>query len=177
MSTEIDSTHTLFSFKNNKDSIAWNAVNDNVMGGLSQGKAIITEDSCLMFSGVISFENNGGFSSIRTTPDNYKLGDYEGIKIRIKGDGRIYQFRLRTDRNFDGLAFKQEFNTVANEWIEIKLPFIKFLPTYRGRILENEKPLDPDEIKQFGFLIGDKIEGPFTLIIKKIEAYRKDSKL
>jgi len=169
---ETDTTKILFLFENEKEIILWNSVNDNVMGGLSQGKVSYTQDSCLNFSGLISLDNNGGFSSIRTMPDNYRLGDYEGIKIKLKGDGRTYQFRIRTDRNFDGVSFTQEFNTAINEWIEVKLPFSEFLPTFRGRILENEKPLDPEEIKQLGFLIGDKIEGPFSLIVGKIEAYR-----
>jgi monofunctional biosynthetic peptidoglycan transglycosylase len=167
-----DTSKTLFLFENEKEIRLWNTVDDNVMGGLSKGKVSYAQDSCLDFSGFISLDNNGGFSSIRAIPDNYRLGDYEGIRIKLKGDGRTYQFRVRTDRNFDGVAFKQEFNTTANKWIEIKLPFSKFLPTYRGRILENEKPLDPDEIKQLGFLIGDKTEGPFTLIVDKIEVYR-----
>jgi monofunctional biosynthetic peptidoglycan transglycosylase len=167
-----DSVYILFLFENKKDIERWNLVNDNVMGGLSKGKISITEDSCLKFSGVISLDNNGGFSSIQSIPDNYNLGDYKGIKIRIKGDGRTYQFRLRNDRSFDGVAYKQLFETIPNEWLDIELPFSELLPTYRGKLLKNAKPLNPNKIKQIGFLIGDKKEGSFGIIVDQVIAYK-----
>jgi monofunctional biosynthetic peptidoglycan transglycosylase len=172
MSTVVDSTRSVFNFKDNKQADQWIAVNDNVMGGLSDGKAYLSEDSCLIFSGLISLENNGGFSSIRTLPQDFELSDYKGIRIRIMGDGRKYQFRLRDNRNFDGVAFKQEFQTTANTWIEIDLPFESFLPSYRGRILQDVQPVVATEIRQMGFLIADKEAGPFILKVSEIKAFK-----
>jgi len=44
------------------EKLAWNVVDDGVMGGLSQGKREIGGDGILRFFGTLSLENNGGFS-------------------------------------------------------------------------------------------------------------------
>jgi monofunctional biosynthetic peptidoglycan transglycosylase len=172
MPTEVESTKTIFNFDDNKHADQWNAVNDNVMGGISEGGATISDDSCLIFSGSVSLENNGGFSSIRTLPRDFELSGYKGIRVRVMGDGRTYQFRLRDNRNLDGVAFKQEFQTTANTWIEIDLPFESFLPSYRGRIIKDVEPIIAAEIRQMGFLIADKESGPFILKVDEIKAFK-----
>ncbi|MDH3323720.1 MAG: CIA30 family protein, partial [Flavobacteriaceae bacterium] len=43
----------------------WMIVNDDVMGGLSNSTAELT-DSTLIFKGTLSLKNNGGFASIRS---------------------------------------------------------------------------------------------------------------
>lgn len=172
MSEQVDSSKTIFDFVDSSEADRWMAINDNVMGGISEGGASRGEDSCLVFSGSLSLENNGGFSSIRSLPDNFEIGDYEGVRIRIKGDGRVYQFRVRTDANFDGVAFKHEFATVDDKWIDIDLPFEAFLPTYRGRILRDVGPLKAADIKQLGLIIADKTSGPFKLMVDEIAVYR-----
>jgi len=172
VSEKEDMTLVLFDFVDSSETERWLIVNDNVMGGVSNGEASRAEDSCLRFSGSISLENNGGFASIRSQPTDFGLGDYHGIRIRVMGDGRTYQFRLRTDRNLDGIAFRQEFETIDNEWVEAELPFASFLPTFRGRILTDVEPLDPADIKQLGFLLADKRAGAFKLTVDRIVAYK-----
>ncbi|MCB2230318.1 CIA30 family protein [bacterium] len=172
MTEKQETDRVLFDFIDPSEADLWRAVNDNVMGGVSKGNASPGEDSCLLFSGSISLENNGGFASIRSLITDLNLGDYNGIRIRVKGDGRTYQFRLRTDRNLDGIAFKQEFETIENEWIEAELPFASFVPTYRGRILTDVEPLDPADIRQLGFLLADKKAGPFNLMVDRIVSFK-----
>jgi monofunctional biosynthetic peptidoglycan transglycosylase len=172
MASTSDSSHVIRDFADSNESGQWVSVNDNVMGGVSQGTAQITDDHCLLFTGTISLENNGGFSSIRTLPGNFDLGAYDGIRIRALGDGRTYQFRLRVDRGFDGIAYKQEFRTEKDSWIEVYLPFSSFVPTFRGRIIRDAGPLNPTEIKQMGFLLADKTAGPFSLRVDWIKAIR-----
>lgn len=166
-----DSVRVLFDFSDEAESGQWVAVNDNVMGGLSTGGPSLAKDSCLVFSGSTSLENNGGFSSIRTIPQDFDLDGYTGFRIRLSGDGRTYQFRLRGDANFDGIAFKYEFTTEADTWIEIDIPIASCIPSFRGRILGDVAPIEPSQIKQMGFLIGDKKAGPFRLRIESIKAY------
>ena len=55
-------------FKENDASSKWVTVNDNVMGGRSKGGFVIKKDR-LIFSGATN-TNGGGFSSIRTKPQN-----------------------------------------------------------------------------------------------------------
>jgi NADH dehydrogenase [ubiquinone] 1 alpha subcomplex assembly factor 1 len=172
MSQKNDSTRVLFDFVHETEAESWLVVTDNVMGGVSRGTMIVSEDSCLVFSGTLSVENNGGFASIRTLPKDFGVGDYKGLRIRVRGDGRVYQFRLRLDDNFDGIAFTREFQTTKNRWLEIDLPFASFVPTYRGRILRNVKPLIAADIRQLGFLLGDKTAGQFKLIVDNIAVFR-----
>jgi monofunctional biosynthetic peptidoglycan transglycosylase len=167
-----DMTRVLFDFVDASTAERWLIVNDNVMGGISKGEASPADDSCLLFSGSISLENNGGFASIRSQPTDFDLIGFSGIRIRVKGDGRTYQFRLRRDRNLDGIAFKYEFETIENKWIEVELTFAAFVPTFRGRILTDVEPLDPADIRQLGFLIADKKAGPYKLVVDKIEAFK-----
>ena len=54
-----------FGTKNSAASRDWRVINDGVMGGLSQGRALLTEES-ILFEGEISLENNGGFSSLKS---------------------------------------------------------------------------------------------------------------
>jgi hypothetical protein len=165
-------SRVLFDFADASEAERWLAVNDDVMGGVSKGRVSPTEGSCLLFSGSISLENNGGFASIRCQPTDFELSGFQGVRIRIKGDGRLYQFRLRTDRNPDGIAFKHEFETVDDTWIELDLPFASFIPTFRGKTLTDVEPLKAADIRQLGFLLADKKAGPFKLTIDRIVAYK-----
>ena len=53
-------------FGKKKDGRNWQVVNDGVMGGLSEGEAQLTDDS-VVFKGNVSLDNNGGFSSLRSS--------------------------------------------------------------------------------------------------------------
>ncbi len=167
-----DSTLVLYDFHNNKEISKCFAINDNVMGGISTGGVSPPRGNSLNFSGSLSLENNGGFASIRSQPKDFNLSGYQGIRIRVKGDGRIYQFRLRIDRKLDGIAFKHEFETVDNTWIELDLSFDSFIPTYCGRTLRDVKPLEAADIRQLGFLLADKKAGAFNLLVDKIVAFK-----
>ena len=89
---------SIFSFDREIEADYWMIVNDSVMGGISQSQFTLTENGAARFEGTLSLANNGGFASVRTYPIDYKLADYDGVKIRFKGDGRQYKLRLRTDR-------------------------------------------------------------------------------
>lgn len=145
----------------------WKVVNDGVMGGLSESQAVLDHDS-LIFSGTISFENNGGFASIRHTAEGFNLQHSSGIRLRVWGDGKKYQFRVRTNQRFDGVAYKHEFMTVENEWLDVELKWSDFEATFRGQKVNGAPELEAGAIKQVGFLISDKQEGPFELKVKQM---------
>lgn len=152
----------------------WRVVNDGVMGGLSQSQINKTQDNTAVFQGTVSLENYGGFASVRTLPRMYNLTGYSGLIIRVKGDGKRYQFRIRTDAQFDGIGYRSHFTTKADTWITVRVPFSGFVPTFRGRVLSDAPPLASDQIRQLGFLIADKQEGSFRLEIDWIKAYKKE---
>ena len=163
----------IFDFMNSEKREHWRIINDGVMGGLSKSEIIFSNSNTAIFKGIISLENNGGFASVRTKPLSYDLDGYNGILLRVKGDGKKYQFRLRTNANFDGVSYRYQFETDINSWIIIKIPFHKCLPVFRGRILKNVKPILPADIQQIGFLISNKKAEKFQLEIDWIKAYKK----
>lgn len=154
------------------DSQGWRVVDDGVMGGLSKGQIQVSEDGVLKFSGKLSLDNNGGFSSLRTTGLKLDLSGAEGLVARVKGDGRTYQMRLSTDARFRGMeiSFTADFQTKKDEWIEVQVPFQKFSGSFRGMSLANEK-FDPGKIRRVGLLLGDKKAGPFELQVDWIRTY------
>ncbi len=162
----------LFNFETSEKFDDWLIVDDGVMGGLSQSNIFLSDSSTAVFQGIVSLENNGGFSSTRTTPRPYDLDGYSGILLRVKGDGKKYQFQLQTNDRFDGISYRYHFETENGKWISIKVPFIDCIPVFRGRILSGRGPLLPKQIQQIGFLISDKQAGPFKLEIEWIKAYR-----
>lgn len=149
----------------------WEVINDFVMGGLSKSSVHITEDKTAMFQGTLSLENNGGFSSMRTRPDLYDLSGWKGLMIRVKGDGRDYRLRLRTDDSFEGIAYQARFSTEQDKWITARLPFDIFNPVFRGNAVKDAPELDVSGIRRIGFMIADKQEGPFRLEIAWIKTY------
>ncbi len=150
----------------------WFIVNDGVMGGVSSSTMQNTSDGTGVFAGELSLENNGGFASVRTAMEVSDLSRFAGLTLRVRGDGRRYQVRLRVDDRFDGIAYRAEFDTKPDEWTTVALPFASFVPTYRGYVPPGAPPLDPDAVRQFGFLIADKQEGPFRLEIDYVTAQR-----
>jgi monofunctional biosynthetic peptidoglycan transglycosylase len=170
---KIQNEIVLFNFQKSDEVNDWRIVNDGVMGGLSQSEIILSDSSTAVFQGTVSLENNGGFSSTRTSPRFYNLAGYNGIMLRIKGDGKKYQFRLRMDDRFDGISYRYQFKTDINKWIIVRVPFNKCVPVFRGRVLDDVEPISPKRIQQMGFLISDKQAGSFRLEIDWIKAYKK----
>jgi len=152
-----------------KSHLNWNVINDAVMGGISESKFEILPNQTGQFSGQVSLENNGGFASVRALLVESVSGSFEKITLRVKGDGKIYSFRIRTDVNFDGVVYASSFTTVKDQWTEHEFSPDDFIPSFRGRTLNNVLPLNVQQIKQIGFLISEKQAGSFNLIIDWIK--------
>ena len=152
----------------------WPNIDDPVMGGLSRSRMRLS-GGVAVFEGVVSLENNGGFASLRSRPAEHDLRGFDGIALRLRGDGKVYGVRLRTDSRFDGVSYQTKVATEAGRWVEIRLPFETFAPVFRGRRVPGYPALDPGTIQTFGLIISDKQEGPFRLEIDRITAYREPS--
>lgn len=155
----------LRNFDPSSESAAWLPQNDGVMGGVSTGRAEIREGN-LYFTGELSLENNGGFAQVYSKTEASDFSAYSGIRLRVKGDGRVYQFRLEGDARFRGspIAYWSAFPTQAGQWIEVSLPFSSLMPTYRGQALSGPA-LDLSSIRQIAFLLADGTPGGFSLIV------------
>lgn len=159
---------TVLDFHDPTQTRAWQSIDDRVMGGLSASQVETTPEG-LVFSGVVSLEQNGGFASIRAQPREYDLAGATAFVLRVQGDGQTYKFGVRTDDAFDGVQYQARFATQADEWLDVVLPVTDFQPTFRGRPVD-APVLDPARIRTFGFLIADRQAGPFQLVIQSIQA-------
>ena len=169
-SSPADANLVLADFSTTEGDPGWYVVNDNVMGGRSEGGFTI-DDGALRFAGRTNTDG-GGFSSIRTRPVEFDLSTYDGIRLRVKGDGRRYTWRLSTNARWQGgeVAYWADFDTLDGEWSTVNIPFASFYPQFRGFKL-GEPELDPSEITELGLYIYDKKDGAFELRLDNVKAY------
>ena len=160
----------LTDFTSNSTDLGWYVVNDNVMGGRSEG-AFEQEQGELRFAGRTN-TNGGGFSSIRTKPLQLDLSNHAGIRLHLKGDGRRYTWRLVTDARWRGrqVAYWADFETRNGAWSTVDIPFSSFVPKYRGYQLDGPA-LDPGQVTGMGLMIYDNLDGPFELRLASVHAY------
>jgi len=123
----------------------WRITNDGVMGGKSQGRFLF-EPGKVIFTGDISLDNNGGFSSvfraIEALPKNL-----ETVTIDIQGDGLTYQLKMIV--NLDGyrLAYKHPFKTIAGQRETLTFTLADFQASFRGRNIDNAPVLKAEDIR------------------------------
>ncbi len=160
----------LFAFEAAGEIARWRPVNDGVMGGVSQSRVEAGPEGGMIFSGVVSLENNGGFASVRSTGPVFDLEDYSGIILRVRGDGQRYKLSLNSSEYWLHPGFNAPFATSSGEWQEVRLPFADFRPTRAGGRWPGT--MDTRRITTVGLLIADKQAGPFRLEIDWIGAYQ-----
>lgn len=165
----------LFDFSNESAAEQWLSVNDNVMGGISEGRFRITDDKTLEFSGNLSLENRGGFASIRTRPANLNLTGYETIALHIRGDGRTYYFNTSTSFRSAAASYRAPIETQKGAWNEVRINLKDLVYTAFGRVIPEAPPLKASDIQSMGFTLADKKPGPFRLEIDWIKAEKSAS--
>jgi uncharacterized surface protein with fasciclin (FAS1) repeats len=144
----------------------WQTVLDGVMGGLSTGRIAAGEGGTLRFTGELSLENNGGFSQIRTAVPEGTFAGTTGLVLRVKGDGRSYQCDIRSSQlRIMAGGYQSVFETKADEWIEVSVPFDQCVANSFGQRMRNAPALDAASIESVGITLADKKEGPFAIEI------------
>lgn len=150
----------LFDFTKTSDLSNWNVVDDVVMGGRSNGHFEINKEGNGVFYGNVSLENYGGFSSVRYRMGRQVVDSFKYCKIRLKGDGKRYQFRVKSDQ-YDRHSYIQYFET-SGDWETIEIPLAEMYPTFRGRRLD--MPNYPSiHLEEMAFLIANKKAEPFQI--------------
>ena len=179
----------LFDFANPNADIkeAWGAVDDVVMGGVSQSNIRLGENKAI-FSGIVSTDNNGGFASVRTR--NFEppldLSDYEGIELKVIGDGKRYKFITRCEGKWDGIGYCYSFDTVYNFPTTIRIPFQDLIPVFRAKTVKEASQLDAAKVYSMQLMLS-KFEydgelnpnfeaGSFSLQVEYIKAYGGQAK-
>ena len=156
----------IFEFNAESNISKWVILDDIVMGGKSDGNFTLNKKGNGVFSGVISLDNNGGFSSVRYRLDKKCLKKYSKFIIKIKGDGKAYQFRAKKNQ-YDSHSYIYTFQTTS-DWQTIEIPFSEMYPAFRGRIL-NMKNYQGKQLQEIAFLSGNKKNESFKLEIDEIE--------
>ena len=156
---------SLFNFDTNTKASSWQIVDDGVMGGLSKGDFHISADGHGVFSGRISLENNGGFSSVRHFIQSKTFKHTGKLVLKVKGDGKGYQIRIK-DSVYNNFSYVATFKT-SGEWEEVEILLKDMQPTFRGQTL-NQPNFSGNSIEEVMFLIANKKNESFKLLIDKI---------
>ena len=156
----------IFDFNKDSNIQDWKVVDDVVMGGRSNSSFTISPGHFGLFEGQVSLENNGGVSSVKYHFKKMKVAKNSVIIIKLKGDGKNYQLRIKDDSN-TYYSYIIPFTTTG-EWQEIKIPVKDMYPSFRGRNLDLPN-FSEDYFEEIVFLIGNKKQEKFKLLIDTIE--------
>ena len=148
----------------------WQSINDGVMGGESQGWLTYCANASV-FTGNISLENNGGFSSIKRTIEQLPAG-LDLVDIDVAGDGLTYQLKMAIFVNGYRLAYKHDFTTTLGKRECIQLKLSDFKASFRGRYVEGAPELSSANIIESGFLLTHNTACSFKLTLFKIKFYK-----
>lgn len=160
----------------------WGAVDDVVMGGVSQSTIRLVDHKAI-FGGIVSTEQNGGFASVRTR--NFSppmdLSAYQGIELRVVGDGKRYKFITRCEGQWDGIAYCYSFDTIYNYPTTVCIPFQDLIPVFRAKTVQEASDFDSTKVYSMQLMLS-KFEydgelnprfepGAFQLGVESIKAY------
>ena len=175
-------TSVLFEFATAQSVNGWSSVDDSVMGGISASTTTWVEtdgSGALLFSGRMTTEQNGGFTST-LGPSDQRLGQIAAgataLGVSAIGDGRTYVMQLRAGRSGQDrwiARFTPTSTTGASNATLVSIPIDSFAPVSRFlRPITPNSPLDPSTIEQIGIYLIDEQVGNFRLAIEQITAIR-----
>ncbi|MEL6140340.1 MAG: CIA30 family protein [Bacteroidota bacterium] len=150
-------------FGNNEGGMDWQVVNDGVMGGLSQGKAILS-DSSVIFAGTISLDNYGGFSTLRSPIQATDLSVYRTLKIRYRAEGQDFAIQLQRSTAFYNPYLKFPLPQTKGKWTSLEIPLSTFKEVRMSKptgVDANAKLLS--QTIRLALINDGKKAGPFSL--------------
>ena len=156
-------------FGKNKDGQNWRVVNDGVMGGLSRGSAHLKTNS-ILFKGDVSLDNNGGFSSLRSSLRTRDFSKYSQVTIRYKSKGVSKAMTLSVSRRWYVPNYKKSLPNTDAKWKTITFNLMDFDKYYIGRKIKGELTIEVrKEILRIGFTTDEKKYGDFEFEVDFIE--------
>lgn len=153
----------VFDFDADTDPAAWRVVDDVVMGGRSRGRFAVTDAGHGRFSGEVSPENDGGFSSVvHVFAAPVDVGGSRAFRLRVKGDGSTYALRVRStpgQRHAHGARF-----ATTGAWQTVEVPFAEMTAAFRGRPVD-VPPYAGEPVHELRLLIGNGRAERFALLV------------
>jgi Complex I intermediate-associated protein 30 (CIA30) len=136
---------------------AWMAVNDGVMGGVSESGLQIVNGRAF-FKGNVSIDRGGGFASIRTQNFNppLDLSNYQGISLKVRGSAasQRYKLFLRPSEQWDGISYGYSFDTNSNSFTDLRIPFSNLMPVKRAKIVDDAPPLERRQVSSIQIMLS-----------------------
>ena len=156
----------LFDFAEPSAMRGWQIEDDGVMGGVSKGTFRRNPEDHAVFSGKVSLDNNGGFSSVQSYFNPIDVSSYRTAVIRVKGDGKNYRFIVESEKDARHY-YVANFETTG-EWQDIEIPLRTMYPVRRGDRLD--LPDYPGKtMAQVRFMIANGRAETFRLQIASIQ--------
>jgi hypothetical protein len=152
------------------------------MGGISASTTTWVETNgsgALLFSGMMTTEQNGGFTST-FGPADQRLGQTAAgstaLGVNAIGDGRTYVMQLRTGQSGQDRwigRFTPTSTSAESSGALVAIPIDSFAPVNRFLSPATPSaPLDPATIIQIGIYLIDEQVGNFRLAVERITAIR-----
>ena len=179
-------------FSSEEDLSRWRRLDDTIMGGRSSSSWSLTMgergEAVGRWAGEMVLEG-GGFCGCRCDGLSLDLGAYDGLALRVKGDGQRLKLNLKTARN-DGRS-ESTYQAVLDpaaagiepgEWGVLRVRWQEFVAVLRQNEEEGAPPLDPTTIRSMG-LVWSRFEfnglpnyesctgGAFALEIESVSAF------
>ncbi|WCJ39348.1 NADH:ubiquinone oxidoreductase intermediate-associated protein 30 [Euphorbia peplus] len=156
----------IFNFNSKDELKKWHLYSDSEYGGLSSASLEIKDPGNGLkgvFAGNLSLDlsedskwniTRSGFSGMRSKKfDGFiDLDPYDTIAMKIKGDGRCYITTIYTE-NWVNSPGQMEDNSwqafvfvPKDQWYIAKIPLARYLPTWRGNIIDSNMEMNPSRI-------------------------------
>eukprot|EP00879_Flechtneria_rotunda_P002013 GHRR01002190.1.p1 GENE.GHRR01002190.1~~GHRR01002190.1.p1 ORF type:complete len:439 (+),score=154.06 GHRR01002190.1:1582-2898(+) len=183
---KVTSTTSVLPMTTAEELAVWERLDDVIMGGNSSSGLSPSEDiKGAVWTGDLIVEG-GGFCGARTKSLNLDLSAYDGLQLRVKGDGQIFKFNIKTTDQEDvpESTYQTTFDTSSDgNWTTVRIPWHNFVPVTRAQSDPTGEPLDPSKISKLGLVLSrfefNKLPnpsykpGPFQLFIEGgIQAYK-----
>ena len=165
MSNTIVDKLVLYDFSKDSSLKNWRIINDDVMGGISKSTFGLNSEGHGEFKGKVSTANYGGFASVRYRFSEKTIKQKSTVVLRVKGDSKNYQFRLKANSN-SYISYISTFST-SKKWQTVKIKLSDLYPSFRGRKL-NKPNYKASTLEEVSILIANKKDESFKLLIDKI---------
>lgn len=152
---------------------AWRSVNDNVMGGRSDG-AFSLENDHMIFEGFIN-TNGGGFASVRKPLEPNRLVGQEVIALRVRSQNPQLPYRVSfNDGSMRSVSFTGFLGLSAStDWQEVEVSLSALKASRFGRPMD--VPFKPEDMRSLGLILSHKQDTPFKLEVDWIKACKEST--